>query len=109
MIIANGFIQVKRKNVSEPAIAPATGFANKPKATEWGGPIECQYSATRYSSVCEAEGEPRTEISCGILTEVHPFVAGQIKLFDLSMNIIREFPVVSAIPLQAVSQIKVIV
>ncbi len=109
MIIANGFIQVKRKNVSEPAIDPATGFANKPKATEWGDPIECQYSATRYNAVGEVEGEPRTEQSYEILIEDQPFVAGQIKLFDLSMNIIGEFPVVSAIPLQAVSQIKVIV
>lgn len=109
MIIANGFIQVKRKTVPEPAIDPATGFASKPKATEWGDPVECQYSATRYNAVGEVEGEPRTEQSYEILIEEQPFAAGQIRLFNLAMDLIGEFPVVSATPLQAVSQVKILV
>lgn len=109
MIIVNGFIQPKQKTPSEPVIDPKTGFPQKPEDAEWGKPIECQFSATRYNALGKASGEPYTSQSYEILIEAQPFVAEQIKLHNLAMEAIGEFSVISATPLDAVGQIKILV
>ena len=107
MIIANGTIEIKKKQVAE--IDPATGYAVAPTAVSWGRPIACQYSALSYNKLARSNGEPHTSAQYNILIEQRPFNAEQIRLRDRYGNIIGEYSVIQMEPLDAVCEIRIIV
>lgn len=111
MIIANGFIQPKQKTATTQAVIdPATGHPRKGAVeASWGERIECQYSANRYNDLGRVLGEPHTERSYEILIEAQPFAAEQVRLLNLNGESVGEFSIISATPLDAVGQIKLLV
>lgn len=110
MIITNGYIQPKQKTVSQAVIDPATGHPRKGAVeASWGERIECQYTANRYNALGRVLGEPHTDRSYEILIEAQPFEAEQVRLLTLAGEIVGEFSIISATPLDAVSQIKLLV
>lgn len=111
MIISNGYIQPKHKAVTTQAVIdPATGHPRKGAVeASWGERIECQYSANRYNALGRVLGEPHTERSYEILIEAQPFAAEQVRLLNLAGGTVGEFSIISATPLDAVGQIKLLV
>lgn len=111
MIIANGYIQPKHKTATTQAVIdPNTGHPRKGAVeANWGERIECQYSANRYNALGRVLGEPHTDRSYEILIEAQPFAAEQVRLLNLAGEIVGEFSIISATPLDAVSQIKLLV
>ena len=111
MIIANGYIQPKQKTATTQAVIdPTTGHPRKGAVeANWGERIECQYSANRYNALGRVLGEPHTDRSYEILIEAQPFAAEQVRLLNLAGEIVGEFSIISATPLDAVSQIKLLV
>ena len=107
MIIENGKIEPKCK--SGGGIDPNTGYAIKPTAT-WGNPIPCQYFANALNKLAETmQGSNYTAQSYTILIEQQPFSAEQIRLTDRNGNVVGEFSIIQAEPLDAVCQIRIIV
>lgn len=107
MIIANGTIEKKRKTVS--GIDPATGYPNAPAEAKWSEPIPCQYTANSHNNLGRVNGEHFKLAQYSILIEQQPFRAEQIRLKDRCGNIIGEYSVIQAEPLDAVCQIRIIV
>lgn len=109
MIIANGYIQPKVKRQATPVIDPETGYPKKVAGASWGDPIPCQYYANSYNALAKAMGEPRTQRSYTILIEECNLDTEQVRLCDLACNEVGEFSIISATPLEAVGQIKLLV
>lgn len=110
MIIQNGTIQPKVKATTQAVIDPATGHVRK-DATQvsWGDQIPCQYTANRYNALGRVLGEPSTERSYEILIEEQPFDAEQVRLLDAKGALVGDFSIISATPLEAVGEIKLLV
>lgn len=106
MIIQNGTIEVKSKTGG--GIDPDTGFPIMPEA-EWGDPIPCQYYANRKNNLGMANGEHFTIASYTIIIESRPFAGEEIRLKDRSGSVVGEFSIMSAEPLDAVSEIRITV
>lgn len=105
MIIANGYIEIKRKTGG--GIDTTTGYPIKPEA-EWGGAIDCQYSATRYNNLAMSGGEPYRDAAYSILIEEQPLDgAEQLRLHDKDGNVVGEYSIVSIEPLDAVCEIRI--
>ncbi len=109
MIIVNGYIQAKEKALTASAIDPATGYPRKAGAAKWGEPIPCQYYANSFNALAKAMGEPRTQSSYTFLIEVTLLGSERLRLCDLEGYVVGEFSIISATPLDAVGQIKLLV
>lgn len=105
MIIGNGYIETKRKEAA--GIDPESGHPIKPSGVSWSTPIPCQYTANRYSNVGQVRGEHFKTAEYSILIEAQSFDAEQIRLKDRCGNIVGEFSIISAEPLEAVCQIRI--
>lgn len=101
MIIQNGTIEIKMKTGG--GIDPATGFPVRP-AEEWGAPIPCQFYANRRNNLGRSNGEHFTVASYIILIEFLSFEGEEIRLSDRTGRTVGEYSVMSAEPLDAVSQ-----
>lgn len=106
MIIENGFIQVKKKTSG--GIDPETGHPVQSSDVSWGKPIPCQFYANSYNNVASVNGEPVKRASFTILIEWQPFNAERIRLSEWHKTI-GEYSVISAEPLEAVGQIRIII
>ena len=105
MIIANGTIEIKEKDVR--GVDPATGHPLEPTGEEWGAPIECQYSATKYNNLGKTNGEHYTVATYAVLIDEQPFSAEQVRLKDRNGNVLGEFSVMQVEPLEAVSELRI--
>lgn len=106
MIIANGNIEIKCK--AGGGIDGSTGYP-VPAESSWSDPVPCQYIPVRLNYLALSNGEPRKDASYEILVEASSFVHEQIRLTDRDGGVIGEFPVISVVPLEAVSQVRIIV
>lgn len=110
MIIQNGYISAKNKQAG--GIDPATGFPVKSSGDTYLQAIPCQYYANSYNNLGRtANNERFTVASYTILIEQSfiPFTAEQIRLTDMSENIIGDFSVISIEPIDAVCEVKILV
>lgn len=107
MIIENGSIEIKDKVAA--GINPDTGYPTKPSDVSWGTPIPCQYSANRYNNLGQVNGEHFRTAEYSVLIEAQPFDAEQIRLKDRCGNVVGEFSIISAEPLEAVCQIRILI
>ena len=108
MIIQNGYISIKEKPKAE-GIDPATGFPIKASIEIYSEPIPCQYIPNKYNHLGVSNGEHFTVAQYTILIEQQPlpFTAEQVRLTDMESNKIGDFSIISADPLDAVSEIKI--
>lgn len=106
MIIQNGTIEVKRKQTV--AIDSATGHHSEPQREGWGKAIPCQY-IPKTNLQARSNGEPHTSVSYEILIEERPFCGEQVRLRDMAHKVIGEYSIISATPLDAVSEILILV
>lgn len=109
MIIENGTIELKRKSVGAAAVDPETGYPVKPASAVWGEPIPCQYYANRYSNLGRTGGEHYTDAEYTVLVDLQPIDAEQLRLKDRSGQIVGEFSIIQAEPLEAVCETRIIV
>lgn len=107
MIIENGTIEPKVKSAG--GIDPTTGYPIKPTQPQWGTPFSCQYVPNSHNNLGRVNGEHFTTATYTVLIEEQPFTAEQIRLKDLQGNVIGEFSVISAEPLEAVCEIKILI
>ena len=127
MIIANGTIEVKLKNAG--GIDPVTGYpvastgpvtqqasAGETRQTEttppvWGTPIPCQWSAVTKDNLGRTVSGNFTLASYSVLIEQDgtPFTAEQVRLKDTGGNAVGEFSVISAEPLDAVCETRILI
>ncbi len=105
MIIANGTIEIKGKDVR--GIDPITGHPFEPTGEKWSAPIECQYIATKYNNLGKTNGEHYTVASYTVLIDKQPFDAEQVRLKDRSGKVLGEFSVMQVEPLEAVSELRI--
>lgn len=111
MIIANGTIEIKEKQLDGCGIDPETGFPRKPSAVNWGNPVPCQYYANKYDNLGRANGEhfKIAEYTVLIAEQPHPFAAEQLRLKDSKGEVIGEFSVIQIEPLRAVCEIRILI
>lgn len=108
MIIENGTIEVKTKSAG--GIDTDTGFPIPSNNIAWGEPIPCQWQANKYNNLGKSEAGNFTIAHYSILIEFeHGFSAEQIRLKDNYGNVLGEFSVIEAEPLQAMCQVRIIV
>lgn len=105
MIIQNGNIEFKQKNAG--GIDPATGYPQKPSA-KWGELIPCQYVPRQISLQTRSGGNAICTSSYEVYLAM-PLpneVTEQIRLTDLSGNLIGEYSLLAKEELIAVQEIK---
>lgn len=107
MIIQNGTIELKRKTAG--GIDPETGFPVAPEVTSWSAPIPCQYSATKLNYLGQINGEHYTVAQYSVLIEEQPIEAEQVRLRNLSGEIVGEFSIIRIEPLEAVCEVKILI
>lgn len=108
MIIQNGFIEVKQKSGGG-GIDPETGYPIAHDSVEWGDPIPCQYTANSHNWQGRVNSEHFTIAQYEILIEEQPIEAEQIRLSKFSGEIIGEYSIMEIEPLEAVSELKILV
>ena len=106
MIIANGYIETKIKTGG--GIDPETDHPVAPSVS-WSTPIPCQYRANKYSNKGRVNGEAFTIASYEILVDEQPFDAEMLRLQSDNGKMLGEFSVIEIEPLQAVSQLRILV
>lgn len=106
MIIENGTIEPKVINAG--GIDPETGYPAK-ASTSWGEPVPCQYIPNSVNNLGRVNGEHFTTARYTVLIEEQPFEAGIVRLNDREGKVIGEFPVISAEPLEAVCEIRILI
>lgn len=107
MIIQNGTIEVKRKQGT--GIDPVTGHPTEPYREYWGEPIPCQAIPRVNLQARDSNGEHIKSVSYEILIEEREFCGEQILLRDMSGRVVGEYPVISALPLDAVSEVQILI
>lgn len=108
MIIQNGNIEFKQKNAV--GIDPDTGYPQKPSA-RWGKPIPCQYVPRQIDLQSRSGGNAISTSSYEVYLEM-PLPIGateQIRLTDMSGNVVGEYSLLAMQELVAVQQIKITV
>lgn len=105
MIIQNGTIEVKRKRSVG---LDADGHPNKPLDERWGKPIPCQYIPNK-NLLARSNGEPYVNVSYEVLIEECPFCGEQVRLRDMCGKVLGDYSVISATPLDAVSEIRILI
>lgn len=108
MIIQNGNIEFKVKTAS--GIDPITGYPKKPSAS-WGEMIPCQYVPKQINLQARSGGNAKVTSSYEVyLTMPLPVEATeQIRLTDMSGNVVGEYSLISMQELVAVQEIKITV
>lgn len=110
MIIANGTIQAKTTSDKTVEFDEFGLPIEQTNADELGEPIECQYRAVNLNYVAVTkEMAPHTLASYEILIEGGSFEAPALILKDRDGRTVGEFSVVRTEPLDAVSQVRIIV
>ena len=106
MIIANGTIQVKRKQAG--GIDPDTGHPIKPSSVSFGKLIPCQYVVNKFNALGFSNGEHATIASYQVLIDEQPFEADQVRLTDgKTGKVIGDFSIIWVEILQAVCEIRI--
>lgn len=108
MIIENGTIELKRK-ASVQGIDPNTGYPIKSSGVTWDAPIPCQYYANQYSNLGRVNGEHFTTAQYTVLIEMQKVDAEQLRLKDREGNVVGEFSIIQAEPLDAVDEIRILI
>lgn len=106
MIICNGTIAFKTK------LAPMRNADGEILAggASYTAPIPCQYYANGGTlQGRDTIGNPVKQLSWTILIEERPIKSEQIELRDAMGDIVGEYSILRYEPLQAVSQIKILV
>lgn len=108
MIIQNGNIEFKQKNAG--GIDPATGYPQMPSA-RWSEPIPCQYVPKQINLQARSGGNViRTSSYEVYLAMPLPNEATeQIRLTDISGNLIGEYSLLAKEELIAVQEVKITV
>lgn len=111
MIIANGYIELLLNEAGEPEQDPETGYLTPQTEEQWGRKIKCQYFANNYSNVgVSKEGNSFVVASYTILIEGETVPTSErLKLYSKKEELIGNFIVVQAEPLQAVRQVRITV
>ncbi len=109
MIIQNGYIEAKIKSAGD--IDPVTGYPVKSYDESYASAIPCQYIANQYNQLGRSRGGSFTIAQYQILIEQQrePFTAEQIRLTDMSGEIIGDFSVIAVEPIEAVCELKITV
>lgn len=108
MIIQNGTIEVKCKRGI--GIDPETGHPLVPISEQWGQPIPCQYIPVVNLQARDINGEHVTRATYEVLIEEHPICcAEQVRLRDMAGCAKGEFSVISATPLDAVCEVRILI
>lgn len=108
MIIQNGNIEFKNKTAG--GIDPTTGYPQKPSAS-WGEMIPCQYVPKQINLQTRSGGNAKVTSSYEVyLTMPLPVEATeQIRLTDMSGNVVGEYSLIAMQELVAVQEIKITV
>lgn len=110
MIIQNGYIATKIKQAG--GIDPVTGFPIKSTGEAYTPAIACQYYANNHNNLGRSQsGESFTVATYTILIEQQPtpFAAEQIRLYDMEQHIVGDFSIISAEPIEAACEVKILV
>lgn len=108
MIIANGYIEFKRK-VAGGGISPTTGHPIKVDAYSYGAPLACQYIANKQDNLGVIQGEHFRVAIYEILIEERTIDSELLRLSDANGNVIGEYSILSVEPLQAVCEVRILV
>lgn len=108
MIIQNGNIEFKIKTAG--GIDPVTGYPQKPSA-RWSEQIPCQYVPKQIDLQARSGGNAKvTSFYEVYITMPLPVDATeQIRLTDMSGNVVGEYSMLSMRELVAVQEVKIIV
>lgn len=108
MIIQNGNIEFKIKTAG--GIDPVTGYPQKPSA-RWSEQIPCQYVPKQIDLQARSGGNAKiTSFYEVYITMPLPVDATeQIRLTDMSGNVVGEYSMLSMQELVAVQEVKIIV
>ncbi len=108
MIIQNGNIEFKIKTAG--GIDPVTGYPQKPSA-RWSEQIPCQYVPKQIDLQARSGGNAKVTSSYEVyITMPLPVDATeQIRLTDMSGNVVGEYSMLSMQELVAVQEVKIIV
>lgn len=108
MIIQNGNIEFKIKTAG--GIDPVTGYPQKPSA-RWSEQIPCQYVPKQIDLQARSGGNAKVTSSYEVyITMPLPvYETEQIRLTDMSGNVVGEYSMLSMQELVAVQEVKIIV
>lgn len=108
MIIQNGNIEFKIKTAG--GIDPVTGYPQKPSA-RWSEQIPCQYVPKQIDLQARSGSNAKVTSSYEVyITMPLPVDATeQIRLTDMSGNVVGEYSMLSLQELVAVQEVKIIV
>lgn len=108
MIIQNGNIEFKIKTAG--GIDPVTGYPQKPSA-RWSEQIPCQYVPKQIDLQARSGGNAKVTSSYEVyITMPLPVDATeQIRLTDMSGNVVGEYSMLSLQELVAVQEVEIIV
>lgn len=106
MIIENGTIEFKRKDVA--GIDPETGYPDEVSHICWGEAVPCQYQPVKRTLLSTVNGEHFTSATYSVLIEMQPLPdSEQVRLTDGNGNVLGEFSLLSPPEfLEAVGQIR---
>ena len=108
MIIQNGTIELQMARGG--GIDDETGHPVRPKNDEWSEPIPCQFIPSVNRLARTANDNHYTQSSYQILVEERCMCAAeQLRLRNICGNIIGTYSVISVTPLEAVSEVQIIV
>lgn len=108
MIIQNGNIEFKIKTAG--GIDPVTGYPQKP-SVRWSDKIPCQYVPKQIDLQARSGGNAKAT-SCYEVYITMPLpvdATEQIRLTDMSGNVVGEYSMLSMQELVAVQEVKIIV
>lgn len=108
MIIQNGYIEFKAKATG--GLDPVTGYPQKPTAS-WGELIPCQYVPKQINLQARTGGNAKVTSSYEVYVEMPLPVKAteQIRLTDMSGNVVGEYSLISSQELVAVQEIRLTV
>lgn len=107
MIIQNGTIELKESRGA--GLDYETGHPVKAKEDSWGCPIPCQFIPSVNRMARTVNGEHYVQTSYEILIEEHPICSEQLRLRDRRGGVIGEYSILSATPLEAVDEVRILV
>ncbi len=109
MIIVNGTLEWKTLSAGG-GLDPETGFPVPPEET-WSDPVPCQTIPLRTDRLARGSqsGERFTDLSFNVLIEQGSPAGTFLRLRDLAGNVIGEYQLKGAEPLEAVGQLRLTV
>lgn len=107
MIIANGTIEFKRKEGG--GIDPDTGHPIPPREY-WSCPVPCQFIPNENRQARTSDGEHYHQYTHEVLVEeMRVCATEQVRLRNWCGDVIGEYSIISFSPLEAVSEVRIII